>query len=36
MQNDMTDMLYECWCDMIWMDADVDILHGKRIDLNDS
>jgi hypothetical protein len=25
-----------CWCGMKWLDADVDIFHVKRIDLNDS
>jgi hypothetical protein len=25
----------ECWCDMTWLDADVDILHAKNIGLND-
>jgi hypothetical protein len=34
MQNDMADMLYGCWHGMIWLDANVDILHVKRIDLN--
>jgi hypothetical protein len=24
----------EYWCDMTWLDADVDTLHAKRIDLN--
>jgi hypothetical protein len=28
-------MLGGWWRDMIWLDADVDILHVKRIDLND-
>jgi hypothetical protein len=27
-------MLDECWCDMIWLDADVDNLHAKKIGLN--
>jgi hypothetical protein len=27
-------MLNGYWCDMIWLDADVDILHVKRIGLN--
>jgi hypothetical protein len=29
-------MLDRCWHDMLWLDADVDILHVKRIDLNDT
>jgi hypothetical protein len=28
-------MLNGCWRIIIWLDADVDILHAKRIDLND-
>jgi hypothetical protein len=24
------------WCDMTWLDTDIDILHVKRIDLNDT
>jgi hypothetical protein len=36
MQNNVSDMLDGCWRDMIWLDADIDILHVKRIDLNDS
>jgi hypothetical protein len=28
-------MLDECWCGMTWLDANVDILHAKRIGLND-
>jgi hypothetical protein len=28
-------MLNGCWCGMIWLDADVDSLLAKRIDLND-
>jgi hypothetical protein len=35
MQNDVVDMLYECWHGMIWLDANVDTLHVKRISLND-
>jgi hypothetical protein len=29
-------MLDGCWCGMIWLNADVDTLHVKRIDLNDT
>jgi hypothetical protein len=29
-------MLDGCWHDMTWLDADVDALHVKKIDLNDS
>jgi hypothetical protein len=29
-------MLDGCWRVMTWLDADVDILHVKRIGLNDS
>jgi hypothetical protein len=28
-------ILDRCWHVMIWLDADVDILHVKRINLND-
>jgi hypothetical protein len=28
-------MLDKWWCDMIWLDVDVDILHITRIGLND-
>jgi hypothetical protein len=28
-------MLDEYWRDMTWLDADVDTLHIKRINLND-
>jgi hypothetical protein len=28
-------MLDECWYDMIWLNADVDILHAKKIGLSD-
>jgi hypothetical protein len=28
-------MLDRCWHDMTWLDADVNTLHAKRIDLND-
>jgi hypothetical protein len=28
-------MLDEYWCDMTWLDADVNNLHAKRINLND-
>jgi hypothetical protein len=27
-------MWHGCWCDMDWLDADVETLHTKRIDLN--
>jgi hypothetical protein len=27
-------MLNGCWRDMIWLDANVDILYAKKIDLN--
>jgi hypothetical protein len=29
-------MLDICWCDMTWLDANVDTLHAKKIGLNDS
>jgi hypothetical protein len=29
-------MLNECWRDIDWLDTDVNILHVKRIDLNDT
>jgi hypothetical protein len=28
-------MLDTCWRGMTWLDADVDILYVKKIDLND-
>jgi hypothetical protein len=34
MQNDVIDMLDKCWCDMIWLDADINILHVKKNNLN--
>jgi uncharacterized protein YraI len=29
-------MLDGCWRDITWLDADVNTLHAKRIDLDDS
>jgi hypothetical protein len=35
MWNDMANVLDRCWRGMIWLDADIDTFHVKRIDLND-
>jgi uncharacterized protein YraI len=35
MWNEVEVMLDGCWHDMTWLDADVDTLYIKRIDLND-
>jgi hypothetical protein len=29
-------ILNGCWCGMVWLDTDVDILYAKRIGLNDT